>query len=65
MPLMIDDEDVNDILRGLRKLIVEEQKDTDRAYAEKASYAPQLQNGVRHLEAKLRKYEKREKEGKH
>jgi hypothetical protein len=64
MPLIIDDEDVPDLLRGLRKLIVEEEKDATRARAEKTSYAPQLENAVTHLKFKLAKYEKRDKERK-
>lgn len=64
MPLIIDDEDVPFALRSMRAMVVQEQKDADKAYAEKASYAPQLQNGVRHSEATLRKYEKRDKERK-
>lgn len=64
MPMIVDDDDVPDMLRGLRKLIVEEEKDAKRARDEKTSYAPQLENAVTHLKFKLAKYEKRDKERK-
>jgi hypothetical protein len=57
MPVMVDNDDMPDILRGLRKLILTEQADADAAKAKGQSSWAQLQNGVRHLEAKLRKYE--------
>jgi hypothetical protein len=58
MPVMVDNDDMPDILRGLRVLILKEQADADAAQASGQSSWAQLQNGVRHLEAKLRKYEK-------
>jgi hypothetical protein len=64
MPLIVDDDDVPDMLRGLRKLIVEEEKDAKKARDEQMSYAPQLENAVTHLKFKLAKYEKRDKERK-
>jgi hypothetical protein len=57
MAVMIDNDDMPDFLRGLRRLILIEQADADRAKAAGQSTWPQLQNSVRHLEAKLRKYE--------
>lgn len=57
MAVMVDNEDMPDLLRGLRRLILIEQADADRAKAAGQSSWAQLQNSVRHLEAKLRKYE--------
>jgi hypothetical protein len=57
MPVYVDVADMPDLLRGLRVLIRTEQADADRAKAAGQSSWAQLQNGVRHLEAKLRKYE--------
>jgi hypothetical protein len=64
MPLIIDDEDIPDSLRGWRALIAIEEKTALKAREEKASYAPQLEGGVMKLKAKLAKYEKRDKERK-
>lgn len=64
MPLIVDDEDVPDMLRGWRALIAREEGDAKKARSEQASYAPQLENAVTHLRAKLAKYEKRDKERK-
>lgn len=65
MPLIVDDDDVNDMLRGWRALIAQEEKDAVKAREEKASYAGALESGVKTLQFKLAKYEKRDKERKH
>lgn len=57
MAVMVDNDDMPDILRGLRVLIKAEQADADRAKAAGQSSWAQLQNGVTHLKAKLGKYE--------
>jgi hypothetical protein len=57
MAVMIDNDDMPDLLRGLRVLILKEQADADAAKAKGQSSWPTLQNGVTHLKAKLGKYE--------
>jgi hypothetical protein len=57
MAVQIEVEDMPDFLRGLRELILAEQAKADAAQAAGKSSWAQIQNGVRHLEAKLRKYD--------
>jgi ribosomal protein L1 len=58
MAVTIDNDDMPDLLRGLRVLILTEEADAKKARAEGVSYAPQLENAVTHLKAKLAKYER-------